>query len=139
MRITNTLFKELRKHCTIELLSLVGVIEPKDDEENIWDITDIIQNGKHLYEQLRVAYAFEQLGGVLVYNEKPTQFVIISKCLPYLLRRKSRTIHPSAPFGSVEGPAGSAGWAHSCSVRNLPLSVSTKKGQEGHLRFGAQS
>ena len=70
---------ELRKHCTAELLSYVREIEVKDDGENTWDITSIINDEVNPYMQLRVAYAFEQIGGVLIYNGEPTQFVIVSK------------------------------------------------------------
>ena len=79
MRITKSFLDELRKHCTTELLSLVRGIEVKDDGENTWDITSIINDEVNPSMQLRVAYAFEQLGGVLIYNGKSTQFVIVTK------------------------------------------------------------
>lgn len=81
MNITRAFFNELRRHCTVEILNLIGSIEPKDDEDNTWDITTVLQSKNNLYEQMRVAYAFEQLGGTLIYNEEPTQFVIIAKLL----------------------------------------------------------
>ncbi|MBO7618402.1 MAG: hypothetical protein J6T22_14545 [Bacteroidales bacterium] len=81
MNISKSTFDELHKHCTAPLLELVKVINVEDCSENRWDITSIINDGDNLYEQMRVAYAFEQLGGQLTYNNQPTQFAILAKYL----------------------------------------------------------
>ena len=81
MNISKYTFDELHKHCTAPLLELVKVINVEDCSENRWDITSIINDGDNLYEQMRVAYAFEQLGGQLTYNNQPTQFAILAKYL----------------------------------------------------------
>lgn len=81
MEITNSFYRDLRKHCTAELLNFVGIIEPSDENNNIWDLTSIVAKRNNIYEQLRIAYVFEQLGGTLIFKNKPIKFTNITKDL----------------------------------------------------------
>ena len=81
MTISKSFFDELHKHCTAPLLDLVKDVIIQDCPENTWDITSVINGGENLYEQMRVAYAFEQLGGQLRCNNQPTLFVLLAKRL----------------------------------------------------------
>ena len=81
MEITLSLFNELKRHCTSELLSLIKNIVVSDNAMNEWDITSFIGTNDNLYEILKIFYAFEKLGGVLIYNGEVETFPIIVRRL----------------------------------------------------------
>ena len=63
----------------------VGVA-PDNGADDKWDITEIVEraiagkdNPALFHEQMKVAYVFEKLGGTILYEKKPEQYVILAK------------------------------------------------------------
>lgn len=81
MEITQTLFNELRLHCTPQLLSYVRNVKVVDNANNQWDITSLVDANDHLYEMLKVFYAFEKLGGTLIFKGEIEVFPTILRHL----------------------------------------------------------
>ena len=81
MELTQTLFNGIRRHCTSELLSYVRNIHIRDDAENQWDITELIDADDHLYEILKIIFVFEELGGSLMYKGEIEIFPVIIRNL----------------------------------------------------------
>lgn len=81
MELTQTLFNDIKKHCTSELLSYVGNISIRNDAENQWDITELIDADDNLYEILKILYVFEKFGGSLMYKGEIEIFPVIIRNL----------------------------------------------------------
>lgn len=81
MELTQSLFNRLREHCTPELLSYIKNIHIEDASSNEWDVTGLIEANDHLYEILKIIYAFEKLDGSLIYKGKKEIFPIIIRHL----------------------------------------------------------
>ena len=85
MKVAPELFDKIKTHCTAQLMERVGVA-PENGAEDTWDITEIVEkaiagqdNPALFHEQMKVAYVFEKLGGTILYEKKPEQYVILAK------------------------------------------------------------
>lgn len=82
MKIQPALYSELQKHCTPSLLSMLTDVVIDENSENQWDITSLVSNSNIM----KIAYAFEQIGGSLIYNGEVSQYVIITQEQEDLIR-----------------------------------------------------
>lgn len=78
MEITRNFYNQLRKHCTAELLECINDIRVASENNNVWDITQIIDEENRPYEQMKVVCTFEKLGGTLLYRGSNEQYVTLA-------------------------------------------------------------
>ncbi len=83
MDIKRTTFKELQLHCSIELLSLLQDIniDISNQVEDIWEISSYLDNTQKSINIMKIAYAFEKIGGTLLNNGEPSQYVTLTNKL----------------------------------------------------------
>lgn len=75
MKIQSHFYTVLQQHCTANLLLKLKDVDINDINENEWDITSISSD----IDLMKIAYAFEQIGGTLLYDGKETQYMIITR------------------------------------------------------------
>ena len=113
MEITRNFYNQLRRHCTVELLECINDIRVANGNNNVWDITQVIDEENCLYEQMKVAYTFEQLGGTLLYKGVNSQYVILTNRINnivfdnirlYWIHNEANGVFPIYDIGKLDVP-----------------------------------
>ena len=119
MKVTPELFDKIKTHCTVQLIERVGVA-PDNRSDDTWDITEIVEkaivgqnNPDPFHEQMKIAYVFEKLGGTLLYEKKPEQYVnlairaadcFLEKIRLYWIHNEANDVVPIYDFGNLIVP-----------------------------------
>lgn len=109
MRIQPQIYKELQKHCAASLLMKLSGLNVNPLNDNVWDITSLTND----IDMMKIAYAFENVGGTLIYEGNKSQYVIITRDMDvafstdirlFWIHNEANGVCPIYDIGAVEVP-----------------------------------